>query len=147
MRIAIALAAAAALVAAACAAEPAPPGRAVRLVMSDFAFTPKELALRQGELVTIEMPNRGAVDHEIMAGKGEIRHEGGYTEDLFAGVDVTLRGNEKPDHSHGGFMVLVGKGKTARMTFVVPSRPGTYEMGCFQPGHYLAGMVGRIVIE
>ena len=29
----------------------------------------------------------------------------------------------------------------------VPDRTGPYEIGCLEPGHYLAGMVGKIVIE
>jgi len=138
-----------ALVAGACSTTPEVPGRAVSVEMTDFAFQPRELRLRSGDLVTLVLKNKGTVAHEIMAGSGEIQHDGGYATDLFGQVDVRVSGGAKPDHVHakGGFMVVVGKGTTAHATFTVPARPGVYEIGCFQPGHYLAGMVGRLVIE
>ena len=136
------------LVAVACGAAPsAADGRVVRIVLREFAFVPSRVVLKTGELVTLELANRGAVFHELMAGRGEILSHGGYAEDLFGGVDVRMSGNDPAAHSHGGFGVLVAAVTTARLTFVVPDRPGTYEMGCFEAGHYLAGMVGRIVIE
>lgn len=122
-------------------------GRIVRIGLKEFAFAPSRVTLKAGELVTLELANRGTIFHELMAGQGEILSHGGYAGDLFSGVDVRMTGNDPAAHSHGGFGVLVAKGTTARLTFVVPDRPGTYEMGCFEAGHYLAGMVGRIVIE
>lgn len=137
-----------ALVAGACGSTPAVAGRAISLEMSEFAFHPKEIRVRSGELVTFVLKNKGNEPHEVMAGRGAIQHSGGYTEDLFSGVDVQVRGNTKPDHTHdSGFMVVAGKGATAYLTFTVPPRLGTYELGCFQPGHYAAGMIGKLVIE
>jgi uncharacterized cupredoxin-like copper-binding protein len=130
---------------AACA--PAPPGRAVQIEMTDFAFTPREVTLRSGEVVTLVLKNKGTVPHEIMAGGGEIQHAGGYANDLFAGTDLRVSGDMRPDHQHGGVMILVDRGRTAYATFTVPYRRGVYELGCFEPGHYLAGMFGRLVIE
>lgn len=135
------------LVAGACASAPAAPGRLVKIEMTDFAFAPKEIRVKAGELVTFELPNKGVVAHEIMAGRGEILHAGGYAEDLFTGLDVKMSGQLQKDHGHGGFSVMVDKGKTARATFTVPARPGTYEIACFEPGHYASGMVGRLIIE
>jgi uncharacterized cupredoxin-like copper-binding protein len=115
--------------------------------MTEFAFHPKEIRVRPGELVTLVLKNKGNERHEVMAGRGAIQHSGGYSEDLLAGIELRVSGALRADHSHGGVMVLVAKGGTAHATFTVPDRPGEYEMGCFEPGHYLAGMVGRLVIE
>jgi uncharacterized cupredoxin-like copper-binding protein len=149
MRRTIILAVAATLVAAACAAagSSAADGRIVRMTLKEFAYAPSRVTLRSGELVTLELANRGTLYHELMAGRGEILPHGGYADDLFGGVETRMSGNDPAVHSHGGFGILVAKGTTARLTFVVPDRPGTYEMGCFEAGHYLAGMVGRIEIE
>lgn len=136
------------VVAAACGGRPAAAdGRVVRITLREFAYAPTRVTLRAGELVTLELANQGSLFHELMAGRGEILPHGCYAEDLFAGVETRMRGNDPAVHSHGGFGILVAKGTTARLTFTVPDRPGTYEMGCFEAGHYLAGMVGRIVIE
>lgn len=144
----VALAVAAVLVAAACAApRDAADGRIVRIALKEFAYAPSRVILKTGELVTLELANRGTLFHELMAGRGEILPHGGYAEDLFGGVETRMTGNDPAVHSHGGFGILVAKGTTARLTFVVPDRPGAYEMGCFEAGHYLAGMVGKIVIE
>lgn len=144
----VALAVAAVLVAVACSAPPsAADGRIVPIGLREFAFAPSRVTLKAGELVTLELVNRGTIFHELMAGRGEILSHGGYAEDLFSDVETRLSGNDPAAHSHGGFGILVAKETTARLTFVVPDRPGTYEMGCFEAGHYLAGMVGRIVIE
>lgn len=136
-----------ALVAGACASTPAALGRLVRVEMTDFAFAPKEIRVKAGELVAFELSNKGVVQHELMAGSGEILHAGGYTEDLFKGLDVRMSGEMPKEHGHGGFSVMVDKGRTARATFTVPARPGTYEIACFEPGHYASGMVGKLVIE
>lgn len=147
-RPAAALALVGVLVAAGCGAEaPAADGRIVRITLKEFAYAPSRVTLRAGELVTLELANRGTIFHELMAGRGEILPHGGYAEDLFSGTETRMIGNDPAAHSHGGFGILVAKGTTARLTFVVPDRPGTYEMGCFEAGHYLAGMIGRIVIE
>ena len=135
------------LLLAACASEPPAPGRLVKIEMTEFAFHPKEVRLKAGEIVTLQLANKGTMPHEIMAGRGEIQHSGGYADDVFEGVDIAITGELRPDHSHGGVMVLVDARRTARATFIVPDCPGVYEMGCFEPGHYLSGMVGRIVIE
>jgi uncharacterized cupredoxin-like copper-binding protein len=149
MRRMIVLLAVAAVAAASCAASGSSPtdGRIVRMTLKEFAYAPSRVTLRSGELVTLEIANRGTLYHELMAGRGEILPHGGYAEDLFGGVETRMTGNDPAVHSHGGFGILVAKGTTARLTFVVPDRPGTYEMGCFEAGHYLAGMVGRILIE
>lgn len=125
---------------------PALPGRPVPVEMTDFAFAPRDLVLRPGEVVTLVLKNKGAVPHELMVGRGAIQHSGGYAEDLLGGVELRTSGLMKPDHTHGGSVILVDKGMTAQVTFTVPARPGVYEMGCFEPGHYAAGMLGRLTV-
>lgn len=118
----------------------------VTIEASEFKFTPADLALKAGKTKFI-VPNRGVVPHEfvlypeaekaevIEAHKREMAQPGGPKE-----------GSEE----HGKAMVLVrlediGGGKT-KESEVIDLKPGTYEMGCLIPGHYEAGMKGRIVV-
>lgn len=42
---------------------------------------------------------------------------------------------------------LLGDGETDSITFTVPDEPGEYEFICTFPGHYTAGMVGKLIVE
>lgn len=42
---------------------------------------------------------------------------------------------------------LAGPAETVEVTFVVPSRPGTYEFICTFPGHYRLGMKGTLTVK
>lgn len=120
----------------------------VRIAMSNFAFTPTQIRLRSGQRVTLQFDNRSPLEHEFMAGQ---RPEamGGYATDLFKDVDVQAKGGTTERGGHSGAFELrvaphMGR---AELTFVVPDRKGTYEIGCFLPGHYEAGMKGTITVE
>lgn len=53
------------------------------------------------------------------------------------------------DAAERNFMLMLGAGGSATISFVVPDRPGRWEIACFaQSGqHYLNGMRGTIVVE
>lgn len=53
-------------------------------------------------------------------------------------------GAEPHGHAHDGFMVLLQPGETVRLSFDVPAEAGEWETGCFEPGHYEAGMAGSV---
>lgn len=146
----------AAIIAMACGIGAAPTARGgaaqggtmVQIGMSNFAFTPASIRLKAGEKVTLQFVNRSPLEHEFMAGRGS-EAMGGYREDFFKGVDVEARGGKAERSGHGGAFELevaphMGSGEIA---FVVPATKGTYEFGCFVPGHYEAGMKGTLVIE
>jgi uncharacterized cupredoxin-like copper-binding protein len=128
------------------------PGGTVRITMGEFYFRPDTVTLKAGQEVTIELVNQGSVEHEFMVGRDVHREDSrpeGYMHDFFQGLNVryTLDKAEfeqKPEHGTG---VEVEPGGRATLTFTVPSdRVGEWEMGCFVPGHYEAGMKGRLVV-
>lgn len=125
--------------------------RTIELNLSEFKFAPQRVTLTAGERVTLRLVNRGAVEHEFMAGREVDEAEGGYHEDLFHDLKPVVSGAamamEPIGHEHEGFGVRVAPGRTAEITFVVPDEPGVYEIGCFVPGHYEAGMKATLVIE
>ena len=158
MRGVVALAMLTALTVAACgssaqlARSPAPAGRVIELTMQTIAFEPNALTLKAGEHVTIRFLNRASGEHEFMAGRSAKPGAGGFQEDLLAGIKVDTKGSTAvmsamPEMSHAGFGLRVSAGQTAEASFEVPLLAGTYEFGCFVPGHYEAGMKGVLVIN
>lgn len=122
-------------------------GGAVEIEMGNFFFKPETIRVKVGERVTLRLMNRATVEHEFMAGRQPNPGEGGYAEDLFKGVEVAASGGKAERGHGGGFELEVERGKTAELTFTAPDRKGTYEIGCFVPGHYQAGMKGKLVVE
>jgi uncharacterized cupredoxin-like copper-binding protein len=149
----LAVLAAAALLLGACTAgtpEENGPDR-VEITMSEFAFDPDAVTVPTGREVTVALTNDGDVRHEFMAGRDPMPDDGGYLQDLFAGVDPTV---DPPDaivmdahDAHAGFMVQVEPGESVEVTFSLPTdRAGDWEIGCFEPGHYEAGMHATLTV-
>lgn len=121
-------------------------GRRIEIEMKEFTFTSSPVVLRPGEKVTLSLKNIGVVEHEFMAGRTGVPGKG-YSEDLLAGIKYDVApGGAAHGSGHGGSGVLVGAKRSATLTFVVPDRPGTFEFGCFLPGHYESGMKGVLTI-
>jgi uncharacterized cupredoxin-like copper-binding protein len=85
--------------------------------MSDLKFEPGDLTVVAGRPVRLTATNGGALPH-----------------------DLTIKGLDKP------MQLLVQPGKSAELEFM-PSKAGTYEFACTQPGHSEAGMVGKLVVK
>jgi uncharacterized cupredoxin-like copper-binding protein len=129
--------------------------------MTEFAFTPNTIEAKVGQEVTLNLVNKGALEHEIMFGHNVMMMNGlpnGYQEDMFASAgiepEVMMAGGGMNDmamaEDHAGFMVLLPKnGDQATMTFTVTKdMVGEWEIGCFEQDgvHYNAGMVGKLIV-
>jgi uncharacterized cupredoxin-like copper-binding protein len=129
--------------------------------MTEFAFNPSSLNLQVGQQVTLELTNSGQLVHEIMFGRDVMRmnnRPSGYQQDLFetGGVEPEVNiveegqmDNGMEEEDHEGFMVVLGTGGRATMTFAVTeAMVGEWEMGCFEQDgvHYDAGMFGPVTI-
>ena len=122
-------------------------GRVINVTMTEFAFSPATITLAPGEKVTFKLKNSGVVEHDFMAGR-EATPGKGYALDWIAkAVDGT-----RPPHTHAGEAAM-GEGVRVTadwmltLTVVVPQEKGEYEFGCFVPGHYEAGMKGRLIVQ
>jgi uncharacterized cupredoxin-like copper-binding protein len=127
--------------------------RVIAVQIREFGYSPTSITLRANEVVKLELRNTGTLEHEVQTGENA-QPGRGFATDALAGVDVLVDGASRAagsdghaGHDHGQFMLAVGPGKTASATFTVPSRPGTYEFGCFIPGHYEGGMKGSLIIQ
>jgi uncharacterized cupredoxin-like copper-binding protein len=131
--------------------------------MTEYAFNPTSLNLAAGQQVTLNLTNSGVIQHEIMFGREVMRMEdrpSGYMTDMFeaGGVEPQvhimnageLMDEMHEEDAHAGFMVVLGPGGQAALTFTVTAAmAGDWEMGCFEQDgvHYDAGMYGPVSVS
>lgn len=108
----------------------------VTIQMGEYFFKPKAVSVSAGK-VTIQAPNKGKVDHELVLlktktdpAKLKTEKDGEVDEEAYTGP------GEIPD---------VESGKTGKTTLSL--KPGTYAMICNVPGHYKAGMYGSVTVK
>ncbi|MDY7065204.1 hypothetical protein PsexTeo8_16310 [Pseudomonas extremaustralis] len=133
--------------------------RTVEVVMQDMSFSPKSLDVKAGETVHFVLVNKGQLLHEFNLGDAAMHAE--HQKQMMqmqSGGMMSATGMGKMDHSamgHGemGGMkhddpnsVLVEPGKTAELTWTFSKATGL-EFACNIPGHYQAGMVGKINVK
>ena len=115
--------------------DPKRVSRTVRVDMSDnMRFTPAELGVQAGETIRFVVKNSGAQLHEMVIGSAEELKEHAALMKKFPGME-----HDEPYMAH----VTPGKSGTIVWQF---TRPGEFLYGCLIPGHFEAGMVGRIKV-
>ncbi|WP_411389631.1 plastocyanin/azurin family copper-binding protein [Pseudomonas sp. MPB23] len=133
--------------------------RTVEVVMQDMSFSPKSLDVKAGETVRFVLVNKGQLLHEFNLGDAAMHaeHQKQMMQMQASGM-LNATGMGKMDHSamgHGDMSgmkhddpnsVLVEPGKTAELTWTFSKTTGL-EFACNIPGHYQAGMVGKINVE
>ncbi len=103
--------------------------------MSDqMRFTPSDIAVKQGETVKFVVANKGQVLHEMVIGTEE---------ELLKHAEL-MRKNPDMEHDEP-YMAHVKAGGREEITWQF-TRAGTFAFACLIPGHYEAGMKGRIVV-
>ena len=114
-------------------------GKTVEIKLGDFDFTPKNATVKAGT-TTIEAPNEGAVEHELVLFKTNMSPAALPTE---ASGDVS---EEKLDEvaEEAGEIPDVEAGETKSEEFDLT--PGKYVMFCNLPGHYAQGMYGTVTV-
>ena len=96
---------------------PAAGGQAVTVTMTDFQFTPADVAIKGGMPVTLTAANKGVIEHNWVV------------KSIEGTIQIDARG-----------------GQTASKTFAPPPA-GTYAVVCTIAGHEQAGMVGTLRVE
>ena len=107
--------------------------RTIRVDMSDrMRFTPDALEIRQGDTVRFIVKNSGKTMHEMVLGTMTDLKEHAEAMKKHPGME-----HDEP------FMAHVEPGKTEEIVWQF-SKSGEFHYGCLIPGHFEAGMVGRI---
>ncbi len=107
--------------------------RTIEIVMTDdMRFTPNRIDVRQGETVRFIHRNNGAAMHEFVLGtKDEL--------DAHAALMKKFPGMEHDEP----YMAHVAPAKQGEIVWTF-NRSGEFDFACLLPGHYEAGMVGKI---
>lgn len=110
--------------------------RVIRLEMSDaFRFTPPEVTVKRGETVRFTVRNGGQQLHEMVLGTAEELQEHAELMKKF------------PEMEHADAnMAHVAPGASGDIVWQFTQR-GEYRFACLIPGHYEAGMVGKVVVR
>jgi len=117
------------------AADPRKADRTIRVELRDtFRFVPGAITVRQGQVVRFIAVNEGQILHEMVLGtKVELEQHAALMK-KFPGME-----HDEPQIAH------VAPGASGEIGWRF-TRPGTFYFACLIPGHYEAGMIGRITV-
>ena len=115
--------------------DPKKVSRTVNVDMSDqMRFSPAELTIKQGETIRFRVKNSGKVMHEMVIG----------TMDELKKHAEMMKKHPGMEHDEP-YMAHVAPGKTETMVWQF-TKPGEFHYGCLVPGHFEAGMIGKVVV-
>jgi uncharacterized cupredoxin-like copper-binding protein len=110
--------------------------RTVQVGMADtMRFTPAELTVKRGETVRFVLRNVGKVEHEMVLGTMQELKE--HLEMMKKHPQME---HDEPNAAH------VDPGKRGTLVWQF-TRPGEFYYGCLEPGHFEAGMVGKVTVQ
>ena len=118
------------------ASDPRRAKRTIRIDMSDtMRFSPTGLEVRQNDTVRFIVRNSGKQMHEMVLGTMEALKEHA----------ALMRKHPGMEHDEP-WMAHVAPGKTSELGWQF-TKPGTYYYGCLIPGHFEAGMIGKVTVK
>lgn len=116
--------------------DPRKATRTVNVDMSDkMRFTPGEISLKRGETVRFVVTNSGTQMHEMVLGTIKELEDHAALMKKHPGME-----HDEP------YMAHVGPGKKAELVWRF-TKAGDFHYGCLIPGHFEAGMVGKIRVS
>jgi uncharacterized cupredoxin-like copper-binding protein len=118
------------------ASDPARAERTIEIEMSDaMRYTPALVEVKRGERVRFVARNSGSVMHEMVLGT---------MADLAEHAEMMKK---HPDmHHEEPNMLHVAPGAKGEMGWQF-TRAGEFSFGCLVPGHFEAGMIGKVVVK
>ena len=116
--------------------DPAKATRTIRVDMADtMRFTPADITVRRGETVKLVATNKGQVLHELVLGTAEELKKHAEMMKKFPEME-----HEEPHMAH------VKPGKSGAIVWQF-TQPGEFQFACLIPGHFEAGMVGKVTVK
>ncbi len=109
--------------------------RTIVVDMSDrMRFSPAAISVKQGETVKFVVKNSGKTMHEFVLGTMTELKEHAELMKKHPGME-----HDEP------YMAHVAPGKTETVVWQF-TKPGEFHFGCLIPGHFEAGMVGKVAV-
>ena len=116
--------------------DPEKTSRTIEVQMSDaMRFSPASIKVRRGQTIKFVLRNTGQVKHEMVLGTIKELKEHAALMQKF------------PDMEHADpNMVTVEPGQTGELVWRF-TKAGAFDFACLQPGHFEAGMVGKVAVK
>ena len=119
--------------------NPKRPARVVTVTMHEgdgkMFYTPAKIEVRKGEQIRFILKNDGLLDHEFMLSTVQENHKHA----------ALMKKYPDMEHDDPNGKRLKPKGKTEILWRFTKS--GEFEFACLVPGHYEAGMHGKIIVS
>ncbi|HEX7951687.1 MAG TPA: cupredoxin family protein [Burkholderiales bacterium] len=115
--------------------DPTKASRTIDIEMSDaMRFSPAQLKVKRGQTIRFVLKNTGTVKHEMVLGSmAELKEHAALMQKF-------------PEMEHADpNMVTVQPGQTGELVWQF-TKSGTFDFACLQPGHFEAGMKGKIAV-
>ena len=110
--------------------------RTIKVDMADsMRFTPADVTVKRGETVKFVVHNGGQVLHEMVLG----------TKKAIAEHAELMKKFPDMEHSDPN-MAHVKPGKSGEIVWQF-TKAGEFQFACLQPGHFEAGMVGKVTVK
>jgi uncharacterized cupredoxin-like copper-binding protein len=110
--------------------------RSVRIDMADtMRYSPAEIVVKRGDTIRFEVKNAGKTMHEMVIGTMKALKEHAELMRKHPGME-----HDEP------YMAHVAPGKRERIVWQF-TKAGEFYYGCLIPGHFEAGMIGRVIVK
>lgn len=119
--------------------DPKLPARTVEVTMAEdngtMSYSPAEIDVKKGEQIRFVIKNAGILKHEFFLDSAahNAQHK------------MAMQNNPEMTH-HDPNAQSIEPGEQANL-FWLFTKAGTFEFACLIPGHYEAGMHGKIVVK
>lgn len=116
--------------------DPKKVSRTIDVLMSDeMKFTPASIDVKRGQTIRFVLGNVGQARHEMVLGSmAELKQH--------AEMMRKMPGMEHDDPN----MTTLAPGETGELIWQF-TRAGTFDFACLQPGHFEAGMIGKVLVK
>ncbi len=115
----------------ACGGGTPSPKTDIKVTLTDFQFVPNQFIVPAGQEISVEAANNGGVVHNfIIMNLGQT-----------VGTEYT-----QEDDANVYWRLELPIGGSSDTSFTAPTEPGEYEVVCSTPGHFQAGMTGKLIV-
>lgn len=110
--------------------------RTIKVDMADtMRFTPADVSVKRGETIKFVAHNDGKVLHEMVLGTAQAIKE----------HSELMKKFPQMEHADAN-MAHVKPGANGEMVWQF-TKAGEFQFACLQPGHFEAGMVGKVTVK
>ncbi len=116
--------------------DPKKVSRTIQVLMSDdMKFTPARIDVKRGETIRFLLRNAGQIKHEMVIGSMVELKQHAESMRKMPGME-----HDEPN------MVTLAPGQSGELVWQF-AKAGMVDFACLQPGHFEAGMIGKVSIK